>query len=245
MNTLFKMERYQLFHNPIYWSTLVGVFILGFLTGETYLREPLGPGSGVSSALWDILDGMVYDSTFLLILLSSILALMLGQEFTWRTINMEICTGHSRSSVFAGKIWVYLCAFNLLMLVFPLGGCLREFSRFGLENAGVFTGHVLKAVFYSFLCNSICFMIPVFFCIVLRSMPKALGVTALVTFSMSMYLGYGMKLGLPLRFLPIFQIRNAVADPRFICGESVIVPLVWGIVLFFASWKVFQQCELK
>ena len=81
------MERYQLSHNFLYWCGMVGIFLIGFFTAETYVPEVMGTTGGAATSLADIFNGMVYDSTFLLILMSSILALILGQEFSYRTVD--------------------------------------------------------------------------------------------------------------------------------------------------------------
>ena len=80
MNNLLKMEKYQLSHNIFYWCGLIGIFLIGFFTADTYVPEAMGPMGGAATSLADIFNGMVYDSTFLLIIISSILALILGQE---------------------------------------------------------------------------------------------------------------------------------------------------------------------
>ena len=81
MNNLLKMEKYQLSHNIFYWCGLIGIFLIGFFTADTYVPEAMGPMGGAATSLADIFNGMVYDSTFLLIIISSILALILGQDF--------------------------------------------------------------------------------------------------------------------------------------------------------------------
>lgn len=98
----------------------------------------MGPTEEIASSLADIFNGMVYDSTFLLIIISGILALILGQEFSKRTINLEISAGHSRKRIFTSKIISYLIAFNVMALVYPVGGCIKEFGRFGIEDGGMF-----------------------------------------------------------------------------------------------------------
>ena len=132
MSNLLKMERYQLSHNFLYWCGMVGIFLIGFFTAETYVPEVMGTTGGAATSLADIFNGMVYDSTFLLILMSSILALILGQEFSYRTVDLEITAGHSRKSIFFSKVITYLIAFNVMALVYPIAGCIREFFRFGL-----------------------------------------------------------------------------------------------------------------
>ena len=67
-----------------------------FFTADTYVPEAMGPMGGAATSLADIFNGMVYDSTFLLIIISSILALILGQEFSSRTIDLVVNAGHSR-----------------------------------------------------------------------------------------------------------------------------------------------------
>ena len=113
MDKLLKLEKYQLLHNSIYWCGMIGIFILGFFTADTYVTEVMGPTEEIVSSLADIFNGMVYDSTFLLIIMSAILALILGQEFSKRTINLEVSAGHSRKQIFTSKIISYLIAFNL------------------------------------------------------------------------------------------------------------------------------------
>ena len=126
MNNLLKMEKYQLSHNIFYWCGLIGIFLIGFFTADTYVPEAMGPMGGAATSLADIFNGMVYDSTFLLIIISSILALILGQEFSSRTIDLEVNAGHSRKTIFFAKVISYLIAFNIMALVYPVAGCIRE-----------------------------------------------------------------------------------------------------------------------
>ena len=114
MNNLLKMEKYQLSHNIFYWCGLIGIFLIGFFTADTYVPEAMGPMGGAATSLADIFNGMVYDSTFLLIIISSILALILGQEFSSRTIDLEVNAGHSRKTIFFAKVISYLIAFNIM-----------------------------------------------------------------------------------------------------------------------------------
>ena len=138
MNNLLKMEKYQLSHNIFYWCGLIGIFLIGFFTADTYVPEAMGPMGGAATFLADIFNGMVYDSTFLLIIISSILALILGQEFSSRTIDLEVNAGHSRKTIFFAKVISYLIAFNIMALVYPVAGCIRESVRFGIMNCTPF-----------------------------------------------------------------------------------------------------------
>ena len=173
MDKLLKLEKYQLLHNSIYWCGMIGIFILGFFTADTYVTEVMGPTEEIVSSLADIFNGMVYDSTFLLIIMSAILALILGQEFSKRTINLEVSAGHSRKQIFTSKIISYLIAFNLMALVYPVSGCIREFGRFGVADVGMFFYNIIKAIIYSCLLNSAIFLIAILICCYLQDAVKA------------------------------------------------------------------------
>ena len=45
MNNVLKMEKYQLSHNIYYWCGLIGIFLIGFFTADTYV-----PGIGPEHA---------------------------------------------------------------------------------------------------------------------------------------------------------------------------------------------------
>lgn len=245
MSNLLKMEKYQLSHNFLYWCGMAGIFFIGFFTAETYVPEAMGPTGKAAASLTDIFNGMVYDSTFLLIFMSSILALILGQEFSCRTVNLEITAGHSKKAVFFSKVVTYLTAFNIMALVYPVAGCIKEFSRFGLFDGGNFIYQASKAVLYSILLNSATFFIAIWICFSLRSSAKAIAVTAVATFVLSLYLGYGMMLKLPIAFLPTYQIREAVSSTALFQPLPILIGIIWIIALLLLSWGSFRVCELK
>ena len=234
MNNLLKMEKYQLSHNIFYWCGLIGIFLIGFFTADTYVPEAMGPMGGAATSLADIFNGMVYDSTFLLIIISSILALILGQEFSSRTIDLEVNAGHSRKTIFFAKVISYLIAFSI-----------RESVRFGITEAGNLCYQVSKAILYSLLLNSATFLIAIWIVFWLRSSARAIAVTALVTFVLSLYLGYGMMFDLPVAFLATYQIREAVFSVTYFLPWAILVGVVWIVALITFSWISFRKCELK
>ena len=242
---LWKLEKYQLLHNSIYWCGMIGIFILGFFTADTYVTEVMGSTEEIASSLADIFNGMVYDSTFLLIIMSAILALILGQEFSKRTINLEVSAGHSRKQIFTSKIISYLIAFNLMALVYPVSGCIREFGRFGVADVGMFFYNIIKAIIYSCLLNSAIFLIAILICCYLQDAVKATSVTAIIIFGLSLYLGYGMMLRLPVGFLPTYQIRIVVSMKTFFQPIAILVGCIWSGILVLLSWIKFCKCDFK
>lgn len=49
MDKLLKLEKYQLLHNSIYWCGMIGIFILGFFTADTYVTEVMGSTEKIAS----------------------------------------------------------------------------------------------------------------------------------------------------------------------------------------------------
>ena len=243
--SLQKVYSTNLLHNSIYWCGMIGIFILGFFTADTYVTEVMGPTEEIASSLADIFNGMVYDSTFLLIIMSAILALILGQEFSKRTINLEVSAGHSRKQIFTSKIISYLIAFNLMALVYPVSGCIREFGRFGVADVGMFFYNIIKAIIYSCLLNSAIFLIAILICCYLQDAVKATSVTAIIIFGLSLYLGYGMMLRLPVGFLPTYQIRIVVSMKTFFQPIAILVGCIWSGILVLLSWIKFCKCDFK
>ena len=235
MNNLLKMEKYQLSHNIFYWCGLIGIFLIGFFTADTYVPEAMGPMGGAATSL----------ATFLLIIISSILALILGQEFSSRMIDLEVNAGHSRKTIFFAKVISYLITFNIMALVYPVAGCIRESVRFGITEAGNLCYKVSKAILYSLLLNSATFLIAIWIVFWLRSSARAIAVTALVTFVLSLYLGYGMMFDLPVAFLATYQIREAVFSVTYFLPWAILVGVVWIVALITFSWISFRKCELK
>ena len=230
MEKLLKMEKYQFLHNFVYWCGMIGIFVLGFFTADTYVPEVMGPAGGKASSLADIFNGMVYDSTFLLIIISGLLALSFG---------------YSRSKIFTGKIISYLIAFHIMALVYPVAGCIRTFGRFGMEDGGVFFYNVTKAIVYSLLLNSGIFLIAILICCYLQDVVRAASVTAIIIFALSLYLGYGMMLQLPVAFLPVYQIRVVVSRNTFFQPAAILAGVIWSGILILLSWIKFRKCDLK
>ena len=134
---------------------------------------------------------------------------------------------------------------NHMALVYPIAGCIREFFRFGFIDGGNFIYQAAKAVLYSLLLNSATFFIAIWICFSLRNSAKAIAVTAVTTFVLSLYLGFGMMLKFPVAFLPTYQIREAVTSTAIFQPFPILIGIVWVVTLLILSWCSFRKCELK
>lgn len=237
MDKLLKLEKYQLLHNSIYWCGMIGIFILGFFTADTYVTEVMGSTKEIASSLADIFNGMVYDSTFLLIIMSAILALILGQEFSKRTINLEVSAGHSRKQIFTSKIISYLIAFNLMALVYPVSGCIREFRRFGVADVGMFFYNIIKAIIYSCLLNSAIFLIAILICCYLQDAVKATSVTAIIIFGLSLISWLWNDVEITSRFFTYLSNQNRCQHENLFSTDSYFsrMYMVWYIGIAFVD----------
>lgn len=138
-----------------------------------------------------------------------------------------------------------LADIRIMALVYPVAGCIRESVRFGITEAGNLCYQVSKAILYSLLLNSATFLIAIWIVLWLRSSARAIAVTALVTFVLSLYLGYGMMFDLPVAFLATYQIREAVFSVTYFLPWAILVSVVWIVALITFSWISFRKCELK
>ena len=56
MDKLLKLEKYQLLHNSIYWCGMIGIFILGFFTADTYVTEVMGSTEEIASKIIELIS---------------------------------------------------------------------------------------------------------------------------------------------------------------------------------------------
>ena len=78
-----------------------------------------------------------------------------------------------------------------------------------------------------------------------RKGTEAKSQSAIVTFVLSLYLGYGMMFDLPVAFLATYQIREAVFSVTYFLPWAILVSVVWIVALITFSWISFRKCELK
>lgn len=248
MNNLLQMERYRLKYNKLFIGCSLLSILYGVFASKSYVVDLTTRVDAIG-----IFSAMVYDSTIWLVLFSAILALLIGQDFTNRTIHLEIVAGHSRIKIFISKCLIYLALFNILMLLSPIVGSIRMSFQLGWGgswNSNVM--YILRVVGFLVLLNSAVFSICIFFAFLFRDSAKTVSVSMIVLFVSAMCIAYAGPMGwydvLPwLRFLPMNQIRTSLAFSLSIVQISEI--LVSGLVylLFFIalSFQRFNTCELK
>ena len=146
MKNLIKKDLYQIKHNKIILISFLSIILMGVFGAESYILDLKSSKDAIG-----IFDAMVFDSTIIVILATLITSSLLGIEFKNRTINNDIHSGNSRQDIFFSKIISYLIIYNLLIIVFPLAGCIRMIPKLGFTTMGISGGiiHIIKIILYS------------------------------------------------------------------------------------------------
>lgn len=123
---LLYMENIKIYKRRLFW---IGLVILGVLIAAQYttlfaLRNTL-PGNSPSFSFWPmgLLYGLNFASGFLpftswgLLLLIVVMGTVIGQEYSWRTIQLWLSRGVSRPLLFGAKLASTLIPMVLLALV--------------------------------------------------------------------------------------------------------------------------------
>lgn len=245
MKRLIKKDLYQIKHNKIILLSLLALVLMGALGANGYILDLKNRSDAVG-----IFDAMVFDSTIIVILVTLIISSLLGIEFRNRTINNDIYLGFSRKDIFFSKIIAYLIIYNLLILVFPIAGCIRMIPMLGFGMNGIL--HIIEVILYSILLNSAMYAVCIFIAFICRDIGKTLTLSAIYILSFSLLMAYGKPGGLfdkvkILNFLPLVEIRYVVYENLTnIENLSIIISAIIIFVVFtLLANRVFKRAELK
>lgn len=248
MQKLIKKDLYQIKHNKVILFSLLAIVLIGIFSADGYILDLRSSHDAVG-----IFDAMVFDSTFIVILATLITSSLIGVEFRNRTINNDIYLGNPRKEIFISKIIAYLIVYNLLIVIFPVAGCIRMIPKLGF-GANITSGilHILKLIFYSILLNSAMYSVCIFIAFLCRDVGKTLTLSAIYILSFSLLMAYGKPAGLfdkvkILNLLPLIEIRyvvyeNLAALDKFIIPISAIVLFAFFTLL---ANHMFKKAELK
>ncbi|MDU2599466.1 ABC transporter permease [Anaerococcus sp.] len=248
MKNLIKKDLYQIKHNKIILISFLSIILMGIFGAESYILDLKSSKDSIG-----IFDAMVFDSTIIVILATLITSLLLGIEFKNRTINNDIYFGNLRKDIFTSKIITCLIIYNLLIIVFPLAGCIRMIPKLGFTiNMAGGIAHIIKIILYSILLNSAMFSVCIFISFLCRDIGKTLSLSAIYILSFSLLMAYGKPEGLfykvkILNFIPIMEIRYVVYDKLTSINHIMIITSALIIFIFFTSLasRTFNKTELK
>ncbi len=264
MSNLIKHRWFELRHNLIFWLTLAicctfTLLLIG-MAGDHYLTDP-PMVAGVSNDLQGLFMASMADCIFpLLIISGAFTAMMLGQQFSSRTIDQEIAAGHSRAEIFASQCIVGFVVPNITILLAIFIGCLRWVGSIPMASAGVAIPYLVRVVILLLLLNFSMLSACILFVVLFRDTSKTMAVSALFLLiacwtmpaleqSLTKAPGtlYPLAPTLPLLLHPAFLMRYVLYSAfTFAQGiEAAGVAIGWTILLLSIAYCVFRRCELK
>lgn len=264
MSNLMKHRWFELRYNSVLWLTLIiccaFAFIVTSMTGLSYLTDaPMV--EGVSYNLQGFFSAMTADCIFpLLIIGGSFTAMMLGQQFSSRTIDQEISAGHSRVEIFASQCIVGFIVPNTAILLAIFIGCLRWAGSIPMSSAGEAIPYFSRTLILLSLLNFSLFSACIFFVVIFRDTAKTITVSALFLLVACWTMPaleqaapqvhgtlYTIAPSLPLLLHPAFLMRYVLYSTlTFSQGIwAVAVAIGWTILFLGGAYCVFRRCELK
>lgn len=255
MSNLIKAERYKITHRLTYPLGILAMLIIGFLSAEGYIKQYTGadmthiPVTSISG----LFNSMMADIVILIVLAAGILAYFTGREFSLRTLSTEVTSGHDRKDIFISKIIVNPLAYDILMFMYPLGGIIREFSRFGPGDITDNILNILRTSLYMLLFFSVIFIIAMMIAFLLKS-GIAAGITSTIVLFMMSYLFAmaaenkitAVNILHPVYYLRrILDIGSSISGGRIIDIPAILVGLLWISVCSIIMWVRFRKSDLK
>ena len=264
MNNLIKHRWFEIRHNPIFWMTfaiccLFTMFLIG-IAGEHYLTDtPMV--AGVFHDWLGLFMNSTADCIFpLLIISGAFTAMMLGQQFSSRTIDQEITAGHSRAEIFFSQCIIGFIVPGITTLLSVFIGCLRWVGSVPMPSAEEAIPYLVRVVILMLLVNFSLFSACILFVVLFRDTAKTMAVSALFLLiacwtmpaleqSLPKAPGtlYPITPTLPLLLHPAFLMRyllySTLTFAQGIAAAGVAVG--WTILFLSVAYRVFRRCELK
>ncbi|MDU2829655.1 MAG: ABC transporter permease [Anaerococcus sp.] len=248
MKNLIKKDLYQIKHNKIILISFLSIILMGVFGAESYILDLKSSKDAIG-----IFDAMVFDSTIIVILATLITSTLLGIEFKNRTINNDIYFGNIRKDIFISKIISCLIIYNLLIITFPLAGCIRMIPKLGFPismTGGI--AHIIKIILYSILLNSAMFSVCIFISFLYRDIGKTLSLSVTYILAFSLLMAYGKPEGLfdkvkILNFIPLIEIRYVLYENLSANNHIMIIISALIIFIFFTmlASHAFKKVDLK
>jgi ABC-2 type transport system permease protein len=264
MSNLMKHRWYELRHQPIFWLTLAicyafALFLIGTV-GEHYMTDsPMV--AGAAHDWMGLFMNAAADSILPLIMISgAFTAAILGQQFSSRTVGLEISAGHSRFEIFASQSIAGFAVINLTVLPAILLGCLCWAGRVPMPSAAVVIPYLIRVFLLLLLLDFSAFSACILFLVIFRDTAKTMAVSALFLLIATWIMPaleqplakapgaiYPLAPTLPLLLHPAFLMRFVL--------YSTLTPLQglwsagvaagWSAFFLVIAYCVFRKCELK
>lgn len=264
MSNLMKHRWFELRHNGIFWLTFVICFaftlvVIGTI-GDHYMTDaPMV--AGVTHDWLGLFQNSAADCLLpLLIISGTFTALILGQQYSNRTINQEIAAGHSRAELFASQCVIGFTVPNLTVLSAVLVGCLCWAGRVPMPSASEAFPFLMRVLALLLLLDFSLFSACMVFVVLFRDTSKTMAVSALFLMvtcwtmpaleqSLTKAPGtiYPLVPTTVLLLHPAFLIRYALYSNLSLSQGlmSAGVAVGWSVLFLCCAYCIFRRCELK
>lgn len=264
MSNLMKHRWFELRHQPAFWLTAAICYVFSFfmigLSGSHYMTDtPMV--AGVTPDWRGLFMNAAADCILPLIMISgAFTAMMLGQQFSSRTVDLEIAAGHSRKEIFASQSIAGFAVINITVLPAILIGCLCWAGRVPMLSAALVVPYLIRVFFLLLLLECSVFSACMLFVVLYRDTAKTMAVSALFLLIANWTMPaleasearapgalYPLTPTLPLLLHPAFLMRyalySALTPMQGLWTAGVAVG--WAVLFLSAAYCVFRRCELK
>ena len=264
MSNLMKHRWFELRHNRTFWLTLVFCFAFTLLqvgtVGDHYMTDtPMV--AGVTHDWMGLFRNAAADCILpLLIISGTFTAMILGQQFSDRTVDQEIAAGHSRAELFVSQCVIGFAVPNITVLPAILAGCLCWAGRVPMPSAAEAIPYFARVSALLLLLDFSLFAVCMLFVVLFRDTAKSMAVSAFFLLiicwtmpaleqSLARAPGtiYPLTPTLPLLLHPAFLIRYSLYSTlTFTQGlQTAGVAVGWSALFLCCAYCIFRRCELK
>lgn len=255
MGKLFKIEMKKLWKSTAMRVMLLVTLVLSIISVAMYvmidnMAEDMSMGPAVSG--YSILTTIFQDSSDSMLFTVLLIAILIGGDFSARTLQTQIAAGFSRFKVIMSRYLSTIVAFLIFYfatMLFMVGG-VSMFIGFGREMTGELFVDILLKTFMSVFMGASTLSIYMFFCFLVKSTGASIGIC--LPF---------MLLGAPI----LTTLSYVFETCEFIIGltpfgQVLLIPaefdgmgyfkfyavgLVWLVGMIYLTYLTFRRAELK
>ena len=261
MSNLFKCRWFTLRHNRILWMTCLICFVFAIvIIGPHYLTDAQMV-AGASNNFQGLFMASTADCIFPLLIISGTFTVMiLGRQFSDRTVGQEIAAGHSRMEIFLSECLVGFILPGATSLLAILLGCIRWVGCMPLSPILTAVPYFVRTILLLLILSFSLFSPCILFLMLFRDAVKAMAASAFflffLCFIMAASLGssaivpgtaYTVAPTLPLLLNPDFLMRYVLYSTLTPAQGlwAVCVAVVWMALFLSMAYGIFRRCELK
>lgn len=256
MGKLFRIEMKKLWRSTAMRVMVIVSIVLSLISVASYAfidsmaDEFSGGMFGIDG--YSALNTLLSDNSDSMLFAVLLIAILIGGDFSARTLQTQISAGFSRMQViisrFLSTIVAYL-VFHVTYMIFFAGGVTIVLG-FGKEVTGALVGEILLQMLMSLFMSFAMLAIYMFFCFLLKSTGASIGVCLpfmLVGTSIIQMLSFAFETCEKIIALtPFGQIMLVTSE---LDGLGYVkffaVGIVWMVGMLAVTFATFRKAELK